>query len=74
MTRAASKFNNLELVTDYTECLEVSFFKEVDACYPQAVHNTEQLYMCIKGLGGVVEIFTGNGGARRGWCLLYSCG
>lgn len=57
VARAASNFNDLEVVADYTKRLEGNFLKEIDAGYPRG-HGTEQLRMCIKGLGGVVESFT----------------
>ncbi|KAL3780916.1 hypothetical protein HJC23_009122 [Cyclotella cryptica] len=57
VARAAANFNDLEVVADYTKRLEVHFLKEIDAGYPRG-HDTEQLRMCIKGLGGVVESFS----------------
>ena len=57
VARAAANFNDLEVVADYTKRLETHFLKEIDADYPRG-HDTEQLKMCIKGLGGVVESFS----------------
>jgi len=57
VARAAANFNDLEVVADYTKRLEVNFLREVDAGYPPRGHDTEQLRMCVKGLGGVVESF-----------------
>ncbi|KAL7536864.1 hypothetical protein ACHAXR_007442 [Thalassiosira sp. AJA248-18] len=57
VARAAANFNDLEVVADYTKRLEINFLKEIDAGYPQG-HDTEQLRMCVKGLGGVVESFS----------------
>ena len=56
VARAAANFNDLEVVADYTKRLEINFLREIDAGYPQG-HDTEQLRMCVKGLGGVVESF-----------------
>jgi len=58
VARAAANFNDLEVVADYTKRLEGSFLKEIDAGYPRGAHDTEQLRMCVKGLGGVVESFS----------------
>ncbi len=57
VARAAANFNDLEVVADYTKKLEENFLREIDAGYPRG-HDTEQLRMCVKGLGGVVESFT----------------
>ena len=57
IARATANFNDLEVVVDYTKRLEGNFLKEIDAGYPRG-HDTEQLRMCIKGLGGVVESFS----------------
>ena len=57
VARAAANFNDLEVVADYTKRLESNFLKEIDAGYPRG-HDTEQLRMCVKGLGGVVESFS----------------
>lgn len=57
VARAAANFNDLEVVADYTKRLEGNFLKEIDSGFPRG-HDTEQLRMCIKGLGGVVESFT----------------
>jgi len=56
LARAAANFNDLEVVADYTKRLEGNFLKEIDSGYPRG-HDTEQLRMCVKGLGGVVESF-----------------
>jgi hypothetical protein len=56
VARAAANFNDLEVVADYTKRLEGNFLKEIDSGYPRG-HDTEQLRMCVKGLGGVVESF-----------------
>ncbi|KAL3767861.1 hypothetical protein ACHAWO_013680 [Cyclotella atomus] len=57
VARAAANFNDLEIVADYTKKLEAHFLREIDAGYPRA-HETEQLRMCIKGLGAVVDSFS----------------
>jgi hypothetical protein len=57
VARAAANFNDLEVVADYTKRLEGNFLKEIDSGYPRG-HDTEQLRMCVKGLGGVVESYT----------------
>jgi hypothetical protein len=57
VARAVASFNDLEVVAEYTKRLEANFLKEIDAGYPR-VHATEQLRMCVKGLGGVVESFS----------------
>jgi len=57
VARAAANFNDLEVAADYTHRLETNFLKEVDAGYPPGARDTEQLKMCVKGLGGVVESF-----------------
>jgi len=57
VARAAANFNDLEVVADYTRRLESSFLKEIDGGYPRGSHDTEQLRMCVRGLGGVVESF-----------------
>ena len=56
VARAVANFNDLEVVADYTKKLEENFLREIDAGYPRG-HDTEQLRMCVKGLGGVVESF-----------------
>lgn len=57
VARAVASFNDLEVVVDYTKRLEANFLKEIDAGYPRG-HVTEQLRMCVKGLGGVVDAFS----------------
>lgn len=58
VARAAANFNDLEVAADYTRRLEGNFLREIDAGYPRG-QSTEQLRMCVKGLGGVVEAFNG---------------
>ncbi|KAL9189319.1 hypothetical protein ACHAXT_011809 [Thalassiosira profunda] len=55
--RAAANFNDLAVAAEYTRRLEGHLLKEIDGGYP-AGHDTEQLRMCVKGLGGVVEAFS----------------
>ena len=57
VARAAANLNDLEVVADYSKKLEAHFLKEIDAGYPHG-HETEQLRMCIKGLGAVVDSFS----------------
>ena len=57
VARAAANFNDLEVVADYTKRLEGNFLKEIDAGYPRG-HDTEQLRMCVKGLGDVGKSFS----------------
>lgn len=57
VARAAANFNDLEVAADYTKRLEASFLREVDAGYPSGARDTEQLRVCIRGLGVVVESF-----------------
>ena len=58
VARAAANFNDLEVAADYTRRLEGNFLREIDAGYPRG-QGTEQLRMCVRGLGGVVESFQG---------------
>ncbi len=57
VARAVANYNDLAVVADYTIKMEENFLREIDAGYPRG-HDTEQLRMCVKGLGGVVESFT----------------
>jgi len=57
IARAVASLNDLEVVADYTKRLETNFLKEIDVGYPRG-HVTEQLRMCVKGLGGVVDAFS----------------
>lgn len=57
IARAVASLNDLEVVADYTKRLETNFLKEIDAGYPHG-HMTEQLRMCVKGLGGVVDAYS----------------
>jgi hypothetical protein len=57
IARAVASLNDLEVVADYTKRLETNFLKEIDSGYPRG-HMTEQLRMCVKGLGGVVDAFS----------------
>jgi hypothetical protein len=56
IARTCSSFNDLEATVDYVQKLEMKLLQEVETTFPQG-HETEQLIMCIKSLGSVVDSF-----------------
>lgn len=56
IARTCSPFNDLEAAVDYVQKLEMKLLHEVEATFPHG-HETDQLIICIKSLGSVVEAF-----------------
>jgi uncharacterized membrane protein YgcG len=54
---ACATFNDLDVAAHHTVELESILKQSVERGFPPKTHETEQLHMCVKGLGPVAEIF-----------------